>query len=275
MKKTLPILALTIVAVFGLSQSGFTNAGGAPAGRSGSPASNGNTCQSSGCHSGPSQTTETISISTDIPSSGFEPNTDYTITISGNAGGGVGSRIGFSASVEDASGNMQGTLSSSAGINVFSNFATHSSSSVGATNGTNSWDVNWNSGSAVDGTTIYVAMNFANGNGSTSGDVITTSSLALTKASGVSIDENLISDVSVYPIPATDYINVDFSLNQFSEVKYHMLSLDGKVVSEEIKENYGTGSHTLYVPLSELSTGVYLLHLQAGENVYTERFTVR
>lgn len=276
MKRSLPVLLLIGFAIFGLSQTAITSSSGSPTGRSGSPASNNRTCQASGCHSGPSQSTEAITISTDIPASGFQENTDYTITISGDANGGVGTRIGFAASVEDASGNHMGTLTTAdSRTQVSNNYATHRSTSLSATNGQNSWDLNWNSGSAVDGTTIYVSMNFTNGNGSTSGDVVVTNTLSLSKASGVSLEENSLNELALFPNPATDFTSMRFSLPQSEELTYSIIDLNGKVVASENIGQYGTGEHTVRVPLVNLARGVYTMHMTAGNNVYTERFTVR
>lgn len=275
MKRSLPVLALIGFAIFGLSQTAVTSSSGSPTGRSGSPASNGRTCQASGCHSGPSQSTEAITISTDIPAAGFEENTDYTITISGDANGGVGSRIGFAASVEDASGNHAGTLTSpDSRSSVSNNFATHRSSSITASNGQNSWDLTWNSGNAADGTTIYVSMNFANGNGTTSGDVIVASTLQLNKNS-ISVDENNLNELVLFPNPATDYTLMKVTLPAPVELNYSIIGMNGQVMKEESLGQYGTGEHSINVPLENLTTGVYTMHLVAGTNVHTERFTVR
>lgn len=275
MKRSLPVLALIGFAIFGLSQTAVTSSSGSPTGRSGSPASNARTCQASGCHSGPSQSTEAITISTDIPAAGFEENTDYTITISGDANGGVGSRIGFAASVEDASGNHLGTLTSpDSRSSVSNNFATHRSSSISASNGQNSWDLTWNSGTAADGATIYVSMNFANGNGTTSGDVIVASTLQLNKNS-ISVDENNLNELVLFPNPATDYTLMKVSLPAPAELNYSIIGMKGQVMKEESLGQYGTGEHSINVPLENLPTGVYTMHLVAGTNVHTERFTVR
>ncbi|NVK28888.1 MAG: T9SS type A sorting domain-containing protein [Flavobacteriia bacterium] len=276
MKQTLPIVALVGLGILGLSQVGVSNAGGAPSGRSGSPASNNNTCLSSGCHSGGTASTQNITITSDIPSTGFEENTNYTITITADANGGQGTRIGFAASVENAGGSHQGTLTAADGrTNVFNNFATHRSTSIQPTAGVNSWDLTWNSGTAEDQSTVYVAVNFANGNGTTSGDQVGTQTLVLDKASGIGVEEFTINDLTLYPNPAIEELQVGFSLTSSNKVKYSIFGMDGREIINKNEGMLGTGEHTLSVPVTALETGTYLIHIQAGDRVHAERFMVQ
>lgn len=276
MKKTLPIIALAGIAVLGFSIDGFTNAGGAPQGRSGGPAGNGNTCMN-GCHTGGSGlSSQTITISSDIPASGFEENTDYTITVEANTNGAQGSKIGFAASVENSSGSHQGTITTADSRTQKSgaNYITHRSSSITPSSGVSTWDFNWNSGTAEDGSTVYVAVNFANGNGNTAGDAIGTQTLVLDKASGVSIAENGLSEFKLFPVPATEYTTASFSLVQSSEVSYQIIDMSGNIVKSETLGQMSSGNHSFTVDLNNMTSGNYLIHVVAGNKVSAERFTL-
>ena len=117
----------------------WTNKNGAPAGKSGSPMSNGQTCYS--CHSGPSVSTQTVSITSDIPTDGYLDNTSYTITVTSDAGSAGMSRAGFEASVEKV-GSHQGTLTAGTGTQLSqTNYVTQTSSSYTPTNGVKSWKI--------------------------------------------------------------------------------------------------------------------------------------
>ncbi|GGH67452.1 T9SS type A sorting domain-containing protein [Phaeocystidibacter marisrubri] len=271
MKRTLSIITLAAVGVVGLSLPGFTNNGGAPTGRSGSPGSNNNTCATGGCHGGgPSISAQTIDITSNIPATGFVENTDYTITITANANGSVGTKIGFEASVENASGSHQGTITATDILTqkTGANFITHRASGTTPTAGSSSWSFNWNSGTAEDQSAVYVAVNFANGNGTTSGDAIGTAMLTLDKASGIGMEENAIADVSVYPNPTADYLNI--SMETSSSVDYTILDLNGRVL-----ENGTSESSEFRIGVNRLSKGNYILHLVSGSMATTERFTVK
>jgi len=185
MKKSAYILSLVLALLFSIQ--GLTRSGGAPASRNGSPASNGNTCATSGCHTGGGTVnTETISISTNIPASGYQANTNYTITVAANDGTRNLSRIGFQASVEDANGHTGSLSSNGSRTKMAGSYITHTSSGLSPTNGVNTWNFTWNSGSNPPANAkVYVAVNFSNGNFSTSGDVIALDSLSINQASAV------------------------------------------------------------------------------------------
>lgn len=273
MKRSLPIAALVGAAILGISHTAYTNANSAPTGKSGSPASNNTTCTS--CHAGSAVTVQTISITSDIPAPGFAPNTDYTITVTGNDGGASASRIGFSASVEDGNGHAGTLTAADSRTTVNNNFASHRSSSLTPTNGSNTWDLSWNSGSAEDGATVYVAMNFANGNGTTSGDVIETATLSLTKDGGVHLNEFSIAEMSVYPNPASEILNVEFNASRSQFAAISVIDLNGKVVISEKLGNINAGDHVISLPLNSIPSGTYILHLSGEESTQTERFIVQ
>ncbi len=190
MKRRISVLLATLAALM-ISFQGFTNSGGAPQGRTGSPASNGNTC-GGGCHSGGTAGTKSVSITSTIPASGYQANTNYTITITANNGT---STIGFSASVEDAAGHV-GTISSpGSGAQISGSYVTHTISGTSASGGTKSWTFNWNPGANPPASaTVYTAVNFANGTGGTAGDFILSSSQAFNQA--VSIPNYTISQIN-------------------------------------------------------------------------------
>jgi hypothetical protein len=195
MKRKLSVYLATIATLL-IGYQGFTNSGGAPQNRSGSPASNGNTCSTGGCHSGPAATNQSVTVSSTIPASGYQANTNYTITISVDNGTTMGSTVGFSASVEDASGHV-GTISSpGSGAQLSgSNFVTHTISGNFASGGSRTWTFNWNPGANPPANaTVYVAANFANGTGGTAGDVIVSNSASFSQA--VSVPMYTISQIN-------------------------------------------------------------------------------
>lgn len=182
----------------------FTNANGPGGGKSGSPASGNQTCTS--CHSGASISTQTVAITTDIPSTGFVPNTNYLITVTNATGGASNPRSGFQASVESA--GHQGSLTAGTGSKIVnSNFVTHTMSGNSVSNGQAAWTFTWNSGNAPDGTTVYVASLFANGNNNDNGDAVATQSLALTRST-IGLDEPQLA-VGISPNPANDMVTLE------------------------------------------------------------------
>ena len=262
MKKKHLYLLTTCMGLF-VAQDAFTNSSGSPSGHSGSPASNNNTCGRSGCHSTGSKTTETINISTNIPASGFLEDSVYSVTITANNGGTGTNRMGFMASVEGPAGHEGSiTVSDASRTKKAGSYLTHTFSGLSGSNGQNIWSFDWNAGQAPDQSTVYVAVNFANNNGTTSGDVIVTESLTLSKGSGIGINEIKSIKYAAYPNPASQKLTVagpDF------EGPYTLYAADGSLVSS-LELDSRDGQHYSF-NVSHLKAGIYLLKDSQGHSL--------
>lgn len=273
MRKSILIVLLIAVGMLGTSYHALTNSTGAPAGRSGGPAAGGATCAISGCHTGNSVTAQTISISTDIPVSGFVDNTDYTITVTADNNGAQGTLIGFEASVEAGTGH-QGSISATDPRTQKSglNYITHRNTGTGTTGGSNSWSFNWNSGNAPNNTTVYVAANFANGNGLSTGDVIGTQTLVLSKDPGISIEENSDLQLSAHPNPASGYTTVQLSGSWVSHPVLTITDLSGRAVH---RHEPAPGDREMHFDVSTWSPGVYTIIWTDEHHRHTEKLVVK
>ena len=102
-----------LLAFLGVSTYSYTYSGGSPSGNSGSLGDNGLTCASAYCHGGGSPTgNELISIT--APTDSMYDGNDITIAL-GVKPNGSSTKVGFMASVEDASGNQLATSSPGTG----------------------------------------------------------------------------------------------------------------------------------------------------------------
>jgi len=70
-----------------------------------------------------------------------------------------------------------------------------------------------------------------------------------------------------YPNPFNPTTNVDFKINQASEVTYKLYSIHGQLLYEG-SETYGAGLHTIRLDLKDYVTGTYLLRITS--NSFTE-----
>jgi hypothetical protein len=266
MKKKYGTLLLIGAFILFLNPNALTFSSGAPTGSSGSPASGGTSCARSGCHSGgPAQSSETVSIATDIPAAGFEENTNYTVTVTGNDGGRNLGTIAFMASVEDGSG-PQGTVAvtNSNTTRKVGDYITHTFGGINATGGQNSWSFDWNSGTAPDQTTVYAAVNFANGNGGTSGDVIVNETLVLTKNQSVGLKTNRVSKAALYPNPAKG--DVTLATNEAETENLKVINLNGKTVME-VDVTHKLDAHHWSFNVEALPSGPYFIKGASGLNV--------
>lgn len=255
MKKTLFTFAALLVATYS-----YTYGGGSPTGRSGSPASNGQTCSGSYCHSGGSANgDELVDILVNVTPFAGSPtytdslydNVDASISLQVNAAG--RSKIGFSASIEDASGNFIGTVSKGSGNAkiVGGNYATHTATSTSVSNDQISWSWNWETGTVPDSATIYVAVNYTNSNGQASGDYIMTAKKTLYKGmQAMNMDEDRAGQaLNVYPNPARDVLHIEGT-----DVKEaYLYDLSGRFQS---MVQFTASGH---MDVSMLSSGTYLL----------------
>lgn len=271
MKKNYLVVIFTSAICLFMGNHAITNSTGAPQGSSGSPASNGNTCARAGCHNGPAVSSETITITTDIPAAGFLENSTYTVGITADAGSRTVNRMGFQASVEDASGSgFAGTISvsNSNDTRKSGNYITHQFTGTTPSNGSKTWSFEWNSGTAADQATIYAAVNFANNDGGTAGDVIATETLVLNKQMNVGLSAQSINRLSMYPNPVQDKAVLASAERVSGELQ--IFDLQGKLqltvdASEKLDDSHWQ------LNLEGLKAGVYLLKAKDGATIKFEK----
>lgn len=104
MKKIFYLLS-AVAGLFILLTSELEYSSGSPGGKSGSPGDGGNTCTQ--CHGGAATMQEGWITST-IPSEGYVPGENYTITATGTHAGVV--KFGFEVTSEDMNDAKMGTL---------------------------------------------------------------------------------------------------------------------------------------------------------------------
>ena len=179
---------------------------GAPTAKTGSPG-DGSNCTS--CHSGTAQTNSTdVTISSDIPASGYVPGTTYTITVEGVQQGIT--KFGFEITAEDNSNAKAGTWSTTNNETQVKScdWVTHTGSGT-AGSGFKTWTMNWTAPVAGTGdVTFYAAVNATNANGSLSGDLILLNNITVQEDVSASINDIADKNISIFPNPTVDYITI-------------------------------------------------------------------
>lgn len=180
------MLVCILAVVFYSPKSAHSNQSGAPIGYSGSTGDGGATCTS--CHGGganPGISDQFSIFALDAPLE-YEAGETYTFDVVAASVGPT--TFGFQLMVEDEMGNSIGELILTDPINTQlidgGNYITHTENgSMGVAAAT--WNFEWQAPSNYDGeVTMYAAGNIANGNGTTAGDIIMTSSLSLNIVDG-------------------------------------------------------------------------------------------
>ena len=87
-------------------------------------------------------------------------------------------------------------------------------------------------------------------------------------------DHSGLEDVSVYPNPATDQLNIAFTLQENESVHYRLTDATGKVLQmENLNAAMGENHHTLNV--SKLSKGFYLLEISTSKGSSVRKVMVQ
>lgn len=82
-----------------------------------------------------------------------------------------------------------------------------------------------------------------------------------------------IENVQVYPNPATNVINIDYSTANAENITFQLMDITGRVVAmNQVNHSGGTSTHNIDV--SSLSNGVYVLKIQSSQGAVTKKVIV-
>lgn len=271
-KKLLIISSLSIVFILA---SAFIIKNTGVGGYVGSPGEN--TCTQ--CHGASTAVSGTSIIATPaFTGNQFVPGQTYTIQI------GVGcltlSNFGFACEIINAGNTDAGVMQNPAAGVQFSvgatgrKNATHLVKQNGASFTT--FQFQWvapNTGTAR----IYAAGNAVNNNGLSSGDAVSTASLALTAStvSAVSEVKANVFGITIYPNPIKSDFNFNYSLMESGMVKVTLHDMHGRELAEIVNENQTNGQHSVKATLpTDISNGVYLMKFSVNGNIAAQRMII-
>ena len=87
-------------------------------------------------------------------------------------------------------------------------------------------------------------------------------------------EEVIYGEMSIYPNPVNDILNIKFDLIEDSEVDIQVYDLLGKKVYSSFEGLNQSGSNDFSINLEDLDTGFYLLKLTIGENSFARKISV-
>lgn len=110
----------------------------------------------------------------------------------------------------------------------------------------------------------------------TSGDPITVCYTFNTcDACIIAVEENdVVANLSVYPVPANDVLNVNFTSNKAQRITIKMLNAMGQVVLEELP-GVITGQRIVSLNTSALSSGIYYLTISNGRSLQSRVVSIK
>jgi hypothetical protein len=94
--------------------------------------------------------------------------------------------------------------------------------------------------------------------------------------SGVGLESiKLLTDLKVYPNPASIIATVQYQLENESQLKYRLIDMSGKTVMENQVERQYSGFNSFNLDVNQLKKGVYFLNLIDSKTVNTTKLIVR
>ena len=91
----------------------------------------------------------------------------------------------------------------------------------------------------------------------------------------VSVDEQeIFSQLAVYPNPANDALNVNFRLEQNQNVEMRLVNITGEAVYTNVLSNV-TGEISNRIDVSMLAKGIYILNLTSSEGTVNKKVVIR
>ena len=80
--------------------------------------------------------------------------------------------------------------------------------------------------------------------------------------------------MNIYPNPVKDNGKINITLNESANVSYQIYDLAGRMVANRELGHYGQGEQTLTFGVSNLTSGTYIIRVQAGSQSETAKFLV-
>jgi len=223
--------------------------------RTGSPGDGGATC--SACHT-TAPTTESVSISTNIPGTGYDLSTAYSVTVTVNS---TEPDHGFQLTAEKLSDNGKiGSFTAGGGSRVTGQRITHANDSQ------SSWTFTWTSPATDQGDIkFYAAAVAANGNGGNgAGDKTVTTQSGTFSVLGIS--EAKLLKFEMYPNPSSDEVKIQLPSGTIS-ASVNMYDYVGRLV---YSKKVTTVDNTINV--QDLSRGMYVLRVTTEDKVGAQQF---
>lgn len=272
---TIPLIVLLLLLQTNNNRV-HSNSSGSPAGHTGSP-SDGMTCTMSGCHAGTASASPVQIISSNIPTAGYIPGTQYTITATLTGLTGINNKCGFQISPQGPGGVLRGTpIITSTGTKIVSTkYITHTGSGNQGAGGSKTWSFDWIAPATGSGTvTFYGAFNYANGTGTASGDVIRTTSMAVSEDLTVSTAE-ITKQVTArfFPNPVIDRATFEFELESAADVRINIMDVAGRSLKEEMLLQGIAGVQSVQVDIpSDWPSGIYKISMNSGNQQAVRNF---
>jgi hypothetical protein len=277
MKVKIPLfitaLFIVLAAIGSFNNNVQSYTGGAPAGVSGAPGQT--TCVN--CHGG-SATAQPGWITSNIPSTGYVPDSVYTITAS--VAHPSRNKFGFEvfpSHPSGASGMLILTNTMQTQLVGSGQYVTHKFGGLAGA-GSKTWSFDWKAPAAGAGQiTFYGAFNAANSDNSSAGDVIYTSTLQVEEDTAaivlsVSGPSPQGSSVRAYADKASGTVRLVLDMKEKSTVEAAVYDITGKLAAKAPVGHLYPGKQQLVLQMpSGYKSGLYIVCVNTGKALLTQK----
>jgi hypothetical protein len=88
-------------------------------------------------------------------------------------------------------------------------------------------------------------------------------------------EEDEVYGLSLYPNPTDGFTNLSFDAKTDGEMNIQVIDLTGKIVRSVKSIAYETGKNNYTLDVQGLATGVYVVNVNMGTTLYTQKLVVR
>ncbi|MCS7073268.1 MAG: T9SS type A sorting domain-containing protein [Bacteroidia bacterium] len=207
----------------------------------------------------------------------YLPGATDTLTITISRSGSP--KYGFCLSAQ-ANGQSVGTFSlleptrTQIGTQSGKTYISHRSNAGTSSTGSTTFTVAWTAPATnIGNLTFYVSANAVNGNGTSSGDFVFTSSLEVSPDIASSLDENpWITNLRIFPNPASDLVALEGNILSENPFSVTVRDWQGKIICQETfhKNLLQTALST-----SGWSSGIYWIEIACGNKKIHKKLLIR
>jgi hypothetical protein len=83
-----------------------------------------------------------------------------------------------------------------------------------------------------------------------------------------------VNSLNLFPNPTSDVANVNFTLNENTDVTINVYNAIGALVSSSVQGNMASGTQNVQINTANFNNGIYMVELVAGSNRTVTRLTV-
>jgi hypothetical protein len=90
------------------------------------------------------------------------------------------------------------------------------------------------------------------------------------------IEDKIVNagNVSIYPNPAREFVNIKYEILNSSNVTFEMYNMAGRLVANQNQGYASEGSYTVEFPVNNLESGMYMLVIKTGNSQVANKVRV-